>query len=535
MSFAFHPSQRSRRQGGFALMSTLLALVIAALLSKTQIDAQQLKSQLDAGTVEAQVINQIAQAVNVYTMEVYPELQNNLPVTKAGITLQPGNAPGQALSPSIADLITMGYLPTGTAAQSLYVQGGAYQVRLRRDPAACVGTDCNFPGIVYIDRAATIPGTTQMNGPMINGFVTSLGGDALFSTNVAPAALAGPSIDPASPPANPLGLVEGVIGSRAGFGAAGYGRFLTLNDPRDPNFRGDVTVQGRIESKTSISLTDAADACDLARLWVNATGVSEFLASSATCVRRAWVSGDGTVGVADATGVRRADMNGNDGSITSFGADGVTPRAGFTYNATGQSDAFADNLRNSAAAGSPNAAGIAIDGRVYGRLGQFNSVVLNNSASVFQACTQAGEMVWGNMNGNPMLLKCEGGRYVPADGSAIALEGASCSPNGSTARSQTGVQLICEGSVWKPTLNRIGRVQMDDSIIATTGTVVGKPACTIDGTPHIMLMPRILNSTSGVLNYAAVDQGASWQILISDNDGNTDATSQALAHTYCAY
>jgi hypothetical protein len=144
-------------------------------------------------------------------------------------------------------------------------------------------------------------------------------------------------------------------------------------------------------------------------------------------------------------------------------------------------------------------------------------------------------MVWGTFNGNPILMKCEGGVYVPLDGVSIALEGGICSPDGATAKTSNGVHLICEGAIWKTTLQRIGRVQMDDAFLVTTGISVPKPNCAPGGTATVMLLPAVLSAETSILNYTASDQGSSWLITILDNNGDPSINSRALANTYCSY
>jgi hypothetical protein len=529
--------QKRNRQAGFALLSTLLALVIAALLARQQMEGSQIKLQMDAGRIEGQVATLISEATNNFTMENYPALQNNLPVTKNGVTLAHGYGVGNSFGPTVAILVDMGYLRAGTPAESLYVMGGSYRIRLRKEPAGCLGIACNISGLVYIDRAAIVPGTTDMNAPMVGAFATQIGGSALFSTNANAFFLAGPA---GVPVANPLGPTPGVLGVAVGFGAAGFGPFLVLNDPRNPNFQGDLTAKGGIESRTSVSVTNATDTCNLASLWVNTSSFSEFIVRSATCVQRAWIRGDGTIGVADAGGMRRADLDGNTGNISSYDSTG-TKRSGFTYNAVDQSEAFADNLRNSAAPRSLNAAGVDIDGRVYGRLGQFDSVAITKTAGIYSTCYIPGEMVLGRVNGNAILLVCQGGSYYPVDGMTSVhpydqLHGGCSGPAGATGRAwSSDVLLICEGGVWRPIVNRIGRVQMDNSIVVGTGTFIPAPACARGGTPEVILIPTAINAGTGVLTYAASPTSGGWAASIIDNSGAQSPGSRALAFTYCDY
>lgn len=526
-------SNLTRKVKGFAMISTLLALIIAAMLTKTQLEAQQLNAQLKAGEVEAGVINLIAEATNAYAMENYPALQMAMNVSKNGIVLANGTGVGQSMSPTVANLIDMGYLPIGTSAQSIYIPGGSYQIRLRREPALCTGTACNIPGVVYVDRAATLFGSTQMNAPMINGFTTRLGAPAMISTNSSPANLVAMS---GAAMANPLGAVEGVIGSAAGFGAAGFGRFLTLGDPRDPNFQGEVTVNGKLESRTNVAVTNAADTCDVIQMVRNAGNFGELLTRGSTCAVGAWVNGTGVIGVSNgAGGPKRVEMDGGAATMTVYAADGTTPRAGFVYNGASESVAFAENLRNNATAASGNQAGISSTGEVYGRQGRFNTAVLSDYRNVGTACTSEGEMTWTNINGSPVPMKCMSGSFVIANGAPLVNNGGACSTEGRTATDSTGVGMICEGGIYKPTLQRIGPMQMDNAVLVSSGSVVTKPGCAPGGTQAIYLLPNRVDASSGAFTYKANNTGSTWTVEIRDNDDLISWTSQAIAQVACVY
>ena len=513
------------------MISTLLALIIAAMLTKTQLEAQQLNAQLKAGEVEAGNISLIAEATNAYAMENYPALQMGLAVTKNGVTLANGVAVGQSMSPSVANLVAMGYLPTGTNATSIYIPNGTYQIRLRREPLGCTGTACNIPGVVYVDRAATLFGATQMNAPMINGFTTRLGAPAMISTNASPANLVAMS---GATMVNPLGAVEGVIGSAAGFGAAGFGRFLTLGDPRDPNFQGDVTVRG-VANSSSFRAQNAANTCTLAEVTRAILGWGDVLARDSACTLRSWMNGDGQIGVANTAGAPTVTLDGTNGTVAIYDGTGTPARAAFAWNGTGQTIAYADNLRNNATAASGNQAGISSTGQVYGRQGRFNTAILSDYRNAGSPCAAEGEMTWTNINGSPVPMKCMSGVFVVANGAPLVSNGGACSTEGRTATDSTGVGMICEGGSYKPTLQRIGPMQLDNAVLVSSGSVVAKPGCAPGGTQAVYLLPNRVDASSGAFTYMANNSGSTWTIEIRDNDNMINYNSQAIAQVACVY
>lgn len=542
---------RRRSQQGFGIVSALLALVIGAIVTMGQIEGARAERQTKSGALQGDLINLIKAAYNDYAMENYPALQNNLPVTKNGITLAAGTSFGRSMAPSVQNLVSMGYLSPGTSNQAMIVDGGVYRGVFRREPVGCVGVACNIPGTLYIDRAVQVRGTTEMNGVAVGALIERVGGDALVSLNTNPAqliAMSGANVD------NPVaGTPPGVVGARIGFGASGFGRFLVMNDPRDPNFQGNVTIAGDLTAARvnapvivgdSVGAGTGATGCRLGEILVS----GQIVSRSSACVRRAWINGaNGQVGVANASGTTRALLDGTSGAITSRDASGAV-RSGFNYQGA-NSVAFADVIRNNANTASFSAdgtvlgeryvnnsgnAGINPDGSVWGTLGDFNSIRINTSAVVGASCSSPNSAVWGTLGSTPVLLKCEGGAWATANGVRVASHGGACTISNQQAVTSSGVGLICQGSRWMNMTDRMGTYAVAETRIVSHGTVVTKPACGSGGLPRIFAIPQALDSSRLYANFLATDNGGSWTATITDNAGAALA-GRAIAQTGCFY
>lgn len=508
-------------------MSALLALVIGSIVMAGQIQGQKTAATVRSASIQAGMMNNLKAAANQYAVENYLALQNTISVTKNGVTLAAGAAPGQAMSPTIENLVAMGYLPIGTSSASSMPEGN-YRLQFEKLPAGCVSTSsvCNVTGVLYVDRPLLTQGTTEMNGPAIATVIEHVGADVLVSLNTDAGQLVSPS---GATVTNPLGSNAGVIGARVGFGSMGFGNFLIVNDPRDPNFQGNVTVRETLTAetvivKTSLGVGEGSSGCSLGEI----TSSGAFLSRTADCILRAWVDGSsGRIGVADAAGNIRAQLDGNDGSLTLRDAAN-TKTAGFSWTG-GDSTVYADNLRNSA-----GSAGIRSDGTVYGDLGEFDTVVINNTAIIGSACPTQNAAVWGALAGAPVLLKCEGGLWVAATGTAIASVGQACTVPNQHGVSNTGVGLICQGGSWMQLSNRMGYWAFANAYLVSHGSVIPKPSCGTGGVARIYATPQAINSSKLYANYRASESASNWTMQVTDNTG-AGLDGNAIAQTGCIY
>ena len=529
-----HPS----RQRGVGLLSALLGLVIAAIITTGMIQGKLTEAQVNTGRLQADLLNQVKDAVNTYTMENYPALQSNLPVVKNGTTLAVGTNEGQSMAPTVADLVAMGYLSPNTSGTAY--TGGAYRVLLRQEPTGCVDVACNIPGMVYIDRPITRPGSTETQGVTVGTLMNRVGGDVLVALNTNPTQLiAMNGANQANPVAN---TPEGVVGARVGFGASGFGQFLILNDPRDPNFQGALTVAGAIRSTTgSIGTGAGTSAANVACSLGEILNSGQIVSRTNTCIRRAFVDGStGQVGAADATGTTRALLDGTTGHIASFDATG-TQRSLMGFNGAGQSLISSDNLTNTAGTG-----GIDATGKVKGLSGDITTLTSQQATlanatltalnNIGQACANEGGLSWAISGGRYVLTRCTANVWSSIGGLPTAATGTACSPNGAAAMSNAGAQLICSNGVWADLMDRMGRYALAASYLVQHGTTVPKPPCASGSTGSVLyLIPQ--NDTQAVqyVNRFATDNGGSWTVSIFTGTNQPLTNDSMVAQTYCTY
>lgn len=555
-----NPKRGGARQTGSTLLSALLALVIIAIITAGQIEAQQLQQRVSAGRLQGDILNLIKDAVNNYAMENYPALQSNLPVTKAGTTLAPGSSSGQSFAPSIANLVAMDYLPAGTSAGA-QLNGGSYRVALSRLPAGCTGPTCNISGMVYIDQPIRQPGTPNIAGIQVGALIDKVGGDVLVALPGTAGNLTG--INGAAM-VNPLGVSEGVVGARVGFGASGFGRFLVLNDPRDPNFQGNLTVRQNLSIGGSSTFTGPVT--------VNNTLATTGDVNVNNCIR---LKSDGRAGFSckdpndvpagwDA-GVRAWDVVA-DGSL--LAAD--VPSAWAGPNTPGKWSVMSRDSE----------AYIQTSGRMAG-----NRIIPTGLYAPGAACAEPGAI--GRSSAGPTGVMCSNSVWTPLV--TVAAAGGSCPVNGQGAVDSQGRQLYCFNGIWNlmidflppatpgaacSTAGAVGyqipmigsgstmsicranpsggglrwfRIQDITTHLTfvtayevTHGSVVGKPTCAAapgqTSTPIAFLEAKVESSSDGGFSRFTIDQGGSWLVQLTNGAGGALSASpaaSAILQIYC--
>lgn len=557
-------------QGGFGIISALLALVIGSIVSVGVIEGKATEVNVNSGRLQGDLLNLMRDATNNYAMENYPSLQQNQPVTKNGVTL----SAAQAMSPQVADLVGMGYLPVGTSAQAR-LSSGTYRVSLAKTPAGCVGAACDITGQVYIDQPIRKYGSTDMNGMAIGALMDRVGGDVLVSLPSSPASLQGMN---GTTLANPVpGNPAGVVGARVGFGAAGFGRFLIINDPRDPNFQGNLTVAGQIQGQdvtannavvatNSVGVGTGSSGCRLGEILANGSIVSRAM----NCVQRAWLDAPGgNVVAADTSGNPRAIMWGSTGDIhVRNGAGTATVQL---EGATGRigTNGYAPGTLPSGWGGGVSTWDVAAQGSIgawdgtrvrvsmdrNGDLRAFDAAgtyrggieISNGGNRITSDVVRAGlsgtpgapcgaNRVYADIATNatgPGIVMCNGSVWVAV--SMVASDpGAWCATNGAMSVSSSGVSLICQGNQYMSIADRMGRFALLGTYLVGHGAWLGKPACGSGGAPKIYFMPQAIDAQKLYVTFRAADYGGSWQMLIVDGDGS-GRPGNGIAQVGCFY
>lgn len=516
-------------QRGYLMLEAALALMLALTAATLGFWSMHRAELASSAMIQADNIVNVAHAAETLVMEHYDAYQAGLPISRNGVTLADGDASGSSRAPTLANLQAMALgLTAGVNAFGSYktLADATYVTSIQRVPAGCEATpngrSCNITGVVCMDRPVQDYGAPagETDGFGIGKMLGKMGGDGGVSLAGSAATITGAGGSWSLP--NPFaGTPVGIVCQRFGFGAAGFGNFLRVNDTRDPNFQNNVTVGGNVVVPTGSVGTgtglDATNECRLGEILVSGA----FWSRSATCIKRAWVDGTGgQVGVADAAGAPRAVLQA-DGQILSMDAAGLV-KAGITYNGT-ESQVKADTVLTNA-----GTTGLRANGEVFG-----NQVVINASAAAGGACATNSAMVWGTGSSSLNLLKCVGNVWV-ATGTLTGTVGGACPVNGQVGETSTRESLICVGNVWQTTINRMGKFATAGFYLASNGQSVPKPACGSGGVASLIEVPQNIDARTLSTNFTFTDNGANWVIRIDDNAGNARAGS-AKVQTGCWY
>jgi hypothetical protein len=136
------------------------------------------------------------------------------------------------------------------------------------------------------------------------------------------------------------------------------------------------------------------------------------------------------------------------------------------------------------------------------------------------------------------LVLCSGGTWVAV--SQLATLGAACAPDGISATSSTdGRSLICRNGVFMLVKDLQSAYVTQDTVFASRGTNINKPACgqmgATTGTPLAFVLARNegFNNNATIRRFT-VDNGPSWTVGLTDTY-NTPLTGEVIVETRCYY
>lgn len=528
------PRQCKIVMSGFLMLELSLALLISSLAAGLAFWSAHRADMASQAMMQADQLQNIAQAAETLIMEHYQEYQAGQPIIRNGLRLDFGSTPGKALAPTLDQLRGMALGLTAGSNYGSYksLQNASYLTQIERIPEGCEsissGSSCNISGLVCLDKPVHDLNLSGLNNNLeIDGFglgkmMGKIGGNAGISLLGSASKITGSG--GAWTANNPLNTQPaGIICIRFGFGASAYSQFLRVKDNRDPQFQNNLSALGNITSNNgSIGAGTGTDSnnqqeCRLGEI-INS---GAFFSRSSQCIKRAWIDGNnGEIGLADSKGKSRVILKAN-GEILSLDEAGQN-RAGFTYQGL-SSIAKADQIMNN-----QGNAGLRANGESFA-----NSFVIGSTAIAGASCPTNNAMVWGSTTHHLRLLKCENLIWV-ASGINQANVGDTCSVNGEIAESATKVSIICVGNFWQTTTSRMGKFSIMATYLAANGSVINKPACGSGGVAKIMNTPQALDGRKLFLNFKAQDNGSTWTTLISDGDGIALGGS-ALIETGCWY
>lgn len=542
---------RPGRQRGWLTLEMSFAIVVAAVASFIAFQSKLQANDADLAVVQADAILAMRTAAHKLVIGHYADYQKGLPIAHIRasggvVNLAAGTSVGQAQHPTVAQMRSMDLGVNDFQDGGIYkaLTNAGYDIFITRTSQCSTNPDdslCRVTGLVCLNQpvsrysaSGTEHDSTALGvmlnriGPYGYGSFMGTGGAQLLSST-------GQTSEP-----NPYGNVEGTVCAKFGW-AAEFDDYVRRFDSRDPSFRGDVSLAG------SLGVGEVVDGsgnklCSLGSILSS----GQILSRSTSCIRRAWMDGStGQMGVADASGATRALLDGASGNITSLDAAG-NAKAGIRYNASAQSEVYADNLLNNA-----GNAGIKSDGTLFGTAvnansfngmtvignqGQFDKLTLNATANLGAACSPDGAMSWAPQGGRWIIARCTGGVWTSATGVNSGVVGAACGAiDGVPAIAPNGAQLVCQGGQWVYLMERMGKTVLMASYLTSDGASVPKPTC-LSGSTGTAAYMALGSEQQGVQysNRYLTDNGSSWTVQIKNGLGNT-ILGDVVVLTYCIY
>ncbi len=543
-----------RHQRGNGLVFALLGLLISALGAVGVIQAGRLQAKHEAGNGEATILDNLRGATNNAIFEAMGLIQNGAAFSKNGVTITPVAVDGDLVwSPTIAQLVAMGYLPPGWTATTSTLNDAPYTIAFSRVPAGCVAAACNIEGHIVL-QGPVRSGPTDSDGALIGPILARIGADSGVSLTMDPAHIQGFghtwSLD------NPVpGQPAGVVAVRVGTASSGYGQFVRIGDTRDPNLLGNLTVAGntlfgdgttRSEFRSALQIDGQPvalqDATGTACVTLKPDGVIDILCNgSLSATSGVFRDASGHATTIAATGLVTSGSVSADGGLstsamTAFGVDDPNALVVKAGDLLVRNPAGTTLLRVAANGTVTAGSDLVATGAV-----QAQRLTLSASVNEGDACS-TGQVAMMASGG---LATCQGATFRAT--SRYATLGAACATAGLQAvDAATSDALACRGGYYASqsglTSSRVYMagfaVRHGDYIAAATALPNGCPATASPIAPQatIFLLPQTDSETAGnpVLNRNAQWTGQGWTISLTDGAGAA-TSSNVVAEVYCLY
>jgi hypothetical protein len=242
--------RQNTSQSGFATMDLMLALLVSSLIALLAFFQSQRATDVSNAQLQADAMLAIRGAAHKLVMQNYAAYQNGLPVTANSVTLAHGTSSGQSLRPTVANLRSMDLGANAALDNGLYknLNTATYDIQISKSPAGCTAASatCNVSGLVCLNQPmrSRESAVGEVDGIGLGAYLNKMGGIGGSSMVGAPGTILGS--DGTWSATNPIaGTPAGIICARFGFGST-EGDYLSKGDPRDPDFKGGVTISGTI-------------------------------------------------------------------------------------------------------------------------------------------------------------------------------------------------------------------------------------------------------------------------------------------------
>lgn len=161
---------------------------------------------------------------------------------------------------------------------------------------------------------------------------------------------------------------------------------------------------------------------------------------------------------------------------------------------------------------------------------------VRTNANLGDVCTTEGMAVWGQINGNPVWLRCQSGVYVPGNGIPYAVEGSACTNDVNFGLSDANIALVCTSGKWVSQ----ARSGLQAAAYYQHGASVPVPICRPGLTPSAVVAAVSASNIIGTNNNGnntgsfQASISAAWQVTITGSDGSAAGNNaMALILTHC--
>lgn len=526
MKFKQTTSNRAKQIGSL-MIEVSLALLISALAAIGTLRESMRADLMRNADIEADTISSYRLALQQYTEDAYQDIQRDLPVTRNGVTLPVGNALGQSMQPTVAQLIAMNYLTANFPLGPLMSEGGTFQNIIAKSPAGCVTIACNIVGQAWVSTPYYIRGTEattkEVNSPVVSQILTRLGGYGGTSIDGATANLISPGGVPIFP--NPVGgAPAGVIGASFGYNAAMLLTYVRIGDLRDPQLAGNFTVAGN--TKLNGATTDIAGNLKV----VGTTSLTGATTMTGPLTANGAATFNSTATINGATTINNSvNVTGPSGSVTASG--------------NVRADTLIANGIYIAGNPCPNDGAIAksTTGMLICNAGQWRPTT--TYATPGGPCLE-GTTATGPAPANIGLL-CVNSTWRGMDTIIYTgVENAACPVEGRIAQTAAGKPIVCKEGFYWAISSLIGRQGVVALNVYSHGTTVPPFSCGGGLQPRLIPMGVIAACSFGVnaacSNATGAFQGtidASGTVSIVGSDGSTPAgggTAQLTVASVCS-
>jgi len=254
-----------RQRGAVSLVELMVVMIISALIAIYSLDNIAAEAEETVAAASAAYLNATTAALQRYSLINFVALQADPPVV---------NGFANPKSPTLAELKAAGFAspnmsdfaPTQQAVRFDLIKSGT-----------CPGNSCRINAMACLTGPFTLRG--KFREDLATTVMMKMNGQGGRSQIGAGTVLRGPGAFIQT--ANPLGDVEGVVCGQNVFDTAVYDQFVKMNDTRDPNLQGGLTVNGTIPGSTFTTQTNGS------------ANITNQMALGATAVSREFCSDEG--------------------------------------------------------------------------------------------------------------------------------------------------------------------------------------------------------------------------------------------------